>query len=46
MVEVAKGLEKASEESHKKGAETKEAKLHYQAEAQAKAAKALAELVK
>ncbi len=43
-VDVAKALVKMSEESHKKGVDTKEAKLHYQAEAQAKAAKALAEL--
>lgn len=46
MVEVAKGLLKTSEENHKKGVETKEAKLHYLAEAQAKAAKALADMAK
>ncbi len=45
-VDVAKGLVKSSEENHKKGVETKEAKPHYQAEAQAKAAKAVADLVK
>ena len=44
MVEVAKGLVKGSEENHKKGVETREAKYHFQAEAQAKAAKALAEM--
>lgn len=43
-VEVAKSLVKASEESHKKAVETKDAKLHFQSEAQAKAAKALAEM--
>ena len=46
MIEVAKGLEKQSEENHKKAVETKDAKLHYPAEAQAKAAKALADMVK
>ncbi len=46
MIEVAKGLEKQSEENHKKAIDTKDAKLHYPAEAQAKAAKALADLVK
>ena len=43
-VEVAKALVKMSEENHKKAVETREAKLHYQAEAQAKAAKAIAEM--
>ncbi len=46
MIEVSKGLVKQSEENHKKAVETKDAKLHYAAEAQAKAAKALADLVK
>jgi hypothetical protein len=46
MVAVAKDLVKASEESHKKAADTKDAKLHFQSEAQAKAAKALAEMAK
>lgn len=45
-VEVARSLVKASEESHKKAVETKDAKLHFQSEAQAKAAKVLAEMVK
>ncbi len=45
-VDVAKGLVKMSEENHKKAVETREAKLHYQAEAQARAAKALADMVK
>jgi Sec-independent protein translocase protein TatA len=42
MVNLAKELNKASEASHKKGADTKDANLHYRAEAEAKAAKALA----
>jgi hypothetical protein len=42
MVNVAKELNKASEASHKKAADTKDANLHYRAEAEAKAAKALA----
>ena len=46
MIEVAKGLEKQSEEGHKKAVETRDGKLHYPAEAQAKAAKALADMVK
>ncbi len=43
-VEVAKGLVKSSEENHKKGVDTREAKWHYLAETQAKAAKAAAEM--
>ena len=43
-VEVAKALVKMSEESHKKAVETKEAKSHYVAMTQAKAAKAVAEM--
>lgn len=46
MVEVAMSLVKASNESHKKAVETKDAKLHFQSEAQAKAAKSIAEMVK
>ncbi len=46
MVLVAKNLVSLSEQNHKSGVETKEARLHYMAEAQAKAAKALAEMVK
>lgn len=44
MVTVAKELNKASDASHKKGAETKDANLHYRSEAEAKAAKALADM--
>lgn len=44
MVTVAKDLNKASEASHKKAADTKDANLHYRAEAEAKAAKALADM--
>lgn len=44
MVTVAKDLNKESEANHKKGADTKEANLHYRAEAEAKAAKALADM--
>ena len=44
MVAVAKELNKASEASHKKGADTKDANLHYRSEAEAKAAKALADM--
>ena len=43
-VDVAKALVKMSEENHKKGVDTKEAKWHYMAETQAKAAKAVAEM--
>ena len=42
MVNLAKELNKASEGNHKKGADTKDANAHYRAEAEAKAAKALA----
>ena len=44
MVSLAKELNAASEANHKKGADTKEANLHYRAEAEAKAAKALADM--
>lgn len=44
MVNLAKELNAASEASHKKAADTKEANLHYRAEAEAKAAKALADM--
>ncbi len=46
MIEVAKGLVKSSEENHRKAIDTKDGKVHYPAEAQAKAAKALADMVK
>jgi len=42
MVNLAKELNKASEGNHKKAVDTKEAGPHYRAEAEAKAAKALA----
>lgn len=42
MVNLAKELNKASEASHKKAVDTKEAGPHYRGEAEAKAAKALA----
>ncbi len=45
MLAVAKELNKASEANHKKGVDTKDANSHYRAEAEAKAAKALAGLV-
>lgn len=44
MVSLAKELNSASQTSHKKGADTKNANLHYRAEAEAKAAKALADM--
>lgn len=44
MVSLAKELNAASEASHKKGADTKDANLHYRSEAEAKAAKALADM--
>jgi uncharacterized protein (UPF0333 family) len=44
MVNVAKELNKASEASHKKAADTKDANLHYRSEAEAKASKALADM--
>jgi len=44
MVNLAKELNGAAEASHKKAADTKEANLHYRAEAEAKAAKALADM--
>jgi hypothetical protein len=44
MLDLAKDLNRASEASHKKGAETKDANLHYRAEAEAKAAKSLADM--
>ncbi len=46
MLAEAKDLVKASEANHKDGAAKQDAALHYKAEAEAKAAKALAELVK
>lgn len=42
MVNLAKELNKASEGNHKKALDTKDANSHYRAEAEAKAAKALA----
>ncbi len=42
IVNLAKELNKASEGNHKKAVDTKDANLHYRAEAEAKAAKALA----
>lgn len=44
MVNVAKDLNEASEASHKKGVDTRDANLHYRAMAEAKAAKALADM--
>ena len=46
MIAEAKALVKASETAHKEGATKQDAALHYKAEAQAKAAKALAEQIK
>ena len=45
MVNLAKELNKASEGSHKKAVDTKDANSHYRGEAEAKAAKALAGMV-
>jgi len=45
-IALAKDLVKQSEADHKEAADKKNAELHYRAEAKAKAAKSLAELVK
>lgn len=42
MVSLAKELNEASKANHKKGVDTKDANSHYRAEAEARAAKALA----
>jgi len=44
MVNLAKDLNKASEASHKKGVDAKDANSHYRGEAEARAAKALADM--
>jgi hypothetical protein len=44
MVSLAKELNSASQASHKKAVDTKDANQHYRAEAEAKAAKALADM--
>ncbi len=46
IIALAKDLVKQSEADHKEAADKKNAELHYRAEAKAKAAKALADLVK
>lgn len=46
MVAEAKELIKEAEAAHKEAGAKKDAQLHYRAEAKAKAAKALADLVK
>lgn len=46
MIELAKQWNKEADADHKQAGEKKDAQLHYRAEAKAKAAKALAELVK
>ncbi len=46
IIALAKDLVKQSEADHKEAADKKNAELHYRAEAKAKAAKSLADLVK
>jgi hypothetical protein len=46
MIAMAKDLVKQSEADHKEAVEKKDAQAHYRGEAKAKAAKALADMVK
>lgn len=46
IIALAKDLVKQSEADHKDGADKKDTQLHYRSEAKAKAAKALANMVK